>query len=103
MGSSWFNRENEEDKIHKRAIIYENKKTIINKIFFGLLALGIFIGTCLTGGMILLIDGGITVMYIITQITIKVYDKIIQKYMKNIPNRKKIEFKEKIHNFMKLF
>ena len=44
--------------------------------------------------MILLIDGGITFFYIITQITIKVYDAIIEKYLKYIPNRKKIQFKE---------
>ena len=53
--------------------------------------------------MILLIDGGITVMYIITQITKKVYDKIIQKYMKNIPNRKRLNSEHKFKNFMKLF
>ena len=79
MGQSWFNREDEENKIHKRAILDENKKSIINKCYFGILVLGTLIGTCLTGGMILLIDGGITFFYIITQITIKVYDEIIKK------------------------
>ena len=99
MGNRWFERENEEDKIHKRAILDEKKKSIINKIFCGLLVLGTVVGTCLTGGMILLIDGGISAFYIITQITIKVYESIIEKYLKYIPNRKKIEFKEKIHQF----
>ena len=100
MGQSWFNRENEEDKIHKRAILDENKKTLIKKIYYGLLALGALIVTCLTGGMILLIDGGITAFYIITQITIKVYEQIIEKYLKYIPNRKKIEFKKTNSNIL---
>lgn len=99
MGNSWFNRENEENKIHKRAILDEKKKTIINNIFLGLLVFGTFVGTVLTGGTILLIDGGITFFYIITQITIKVYDAIIEKYLKYIPNRKKIHFKEQIQKF----
>ena len=103
MGTSWFNRENEENKIHKRAILDEKKKTIINKIFFGLLVFGTVVGTAVTFGTILLIDGGITFFYIITQITIKVYDAIIEKYLKYIPNRKKIHFKEQIQKFMKMF
>ena len=50
--------------------------------------IGTAIGVFLIGGTILLIDGGITLSYIITNISIKVYDKIVEKYMKYMPNTK---------------
>ena len=60
----------------------------MNIFYCGLLAIGTLIGVFLTGGTILLIDGGITLAYIITNISIKVYDKIVEKYMKYMPNTK---------------
>lgn len=73
----------------------------MNIIFCGLLIVGSFIGVCLTGGMVLLIDGGITLTYIITNIAIKVYDKIVEKYLKYIPNSKKRDFRLEIYKFYK--
>ena len=99
MGNSIFARENEEEKIHKRAVLDENKKAYLNWIYSGLLILGSIIGVFISGGLILLIDGGITLTYIIVQISLSVYDKIIEKYLKNIPASKKRDFKIQIHKF----
>ena len=99
MGSSWFNRENEEDKIQKRAILDKNKKKFLKFFYSGLLIVGTTIGVILSGGLILYIDGGITLAYIISNLILNLYDKIIQKYMKYIPNSKKRDFKIEIHKF----
>ena len=99
MGNYIFKREEGENKVHKRAVLDNKKKNIIKIIFFGFLALGTVVGVFLTGGTILLIDGGITLAYIITKISIAIYDKIVEKYMKYIPNSKKRDFKLKIHKF----
>ena len=99
MGSSWFNRENEEDKIQKRAILDSKKRTIYKYFFCGLVILGTTIGVILSGGLILYIDGGLTLAYIISNLIINVYDKIIQKYLQYIPNSKKRDFKMEINKF----
>ena len=99
MGSNLFTRENEEEKIHKRAILDNGKKSFVNLIFGGLLIFWTVISIILSGGLILLVDGGITLTYIIVQISLSVYDKIIEKYLQNIPNSKKRDFKTKIHKF----
>ena len=99
MGSNFFTRKNEEEKIHKRAILDNSKKFILNWVFGGLLIIGTIISVILSGGLILFIDGGITLTYIIVQISLTVYDKIIDKYLKNIPSSKKRDFKTKIHKF----
>ena len=99
MGSSLFNRENEEDKIQKRAILDSKKKTFLNYFYSGLLVLGTTIGVILSGGLILFIDGGITLAYIISNLIINVYDKIIQNYLEYIPNSKKRNFKMEINKF----
>ena len=96
MGSSWFNRENEEDKIQKRAILDSKKRTIYKYFFCGLVILGTTIGVILSGGLILYIDGGLTLAYIISNLIINIYDKIIQKYLQYIPNSKKRDFKMEI-------
>ena len=80
MGSNWFNRDKEEDKIHQRAILDKEKKELINYLFAGLLAIGTVIGVVLSCGMILLIDGGITITYIIANVSLKIYEKINEKY-----------------------
>ena len=80
MGSNLFNRDKEEDKIHQRSILDKEKKELINYLFAGLLAFGTFVGVILSGGMILLIDGGITITYIIANVSLKIYEKIIEKY-----------------------
>ena len=101
MGNYIFKREEEENKIQKRAILDKNKKKLMNIIVCGLLIVGSFIGVCLTGGTILLIDGGITLSYIITNIAIRVYDKIVEKYIKYIPIAKKRDFRLEINKFYK--
>ena len=101
MGNNIFKREDEENKIQKRAILDNKKKKLIDIFFCGLLIVGTFIGVFLSGGTILLIDGGITLTYIISNIAIKVYDNIVEKYMKYIPNAKKRDFKLEIYKFYK--
>ena len=49
--------------------------------------------------MILFIDGGITITYIIANVSLKIYEKIIEKYMKYIPASKKRDFNLEIHKF----
>lgn len=99
MGSNFFTRENEEEKIHKRAILDNDKKPILKWTFAGLLIFGTVIGVIISGGLILFIDGGISLTYIIVQISLSVYNKIIEKYLKNIPSSKKRDFKIQIHKF----
>ena len=101
MGTSIFERDNEEEKIHKRAVLDENKKkkAYLGLIYSGLLIIGSVISVFISGGLILLIDGGITLTYIIVQISLSVYNKIIEKYLKNIPASKKRDFKTQIHEF----
>ena len=99
MGSNWFNRDKEEDKIHQRAILDKEKKELINYLFAGLLAITTVIGVVLSCGTILLIDGGITITYIIANASLKIYEKIIEKYMKYIPTSKKRDFNLEIHKF----
>ena len=100
LGNSFFTRENEEEKIHKRAILDNRKREgIIKKIYLGFLVFGTALSVFFSGGLILLIDGGITLSYIIVQISITIYDKIVEKYLKNIPNSKKRDFKTQIHQF----
>jgi hypothetical protein len=99
MGTSIFARDNEEEKIHKRAVLDENKKAYLDWIYSGILIIGSVIGVFISGGLILLIDGGITLTYIIVQISLSVYNTIIEKYLKNIPASKKRDFKTQIHEF----
>ena len=49
--------------------------------------------------MILLVDGGIALSYIIVNVSLKVYNEIVEKYMKNIPSKKKRDFLNSIHKF----
>ena len=72
MGTSIFERDNEEEKIHKRAVLDENKKAYLDWIYSGLLIIGSVMGVFISGGLILLIDGGITLTYIIVQISLSV-------------------------------
>ena len=65
MRSNFFTRENEEEKIYKRAILDNSKKFILNWVFGCLLIIGTVISVILSGGLILFIDGGITLTYII--------------------------------------
>ena len=105
MGNHFFkgNRDEEEQKIHKRAVIDSKKKKIINTIYIGLFFIATTFFAFISGGLVLLIDGGITISFIITQLTISLYDKISEKYMKNIPLSEKRDFKKKIHEFYAVF
>ena len=55
MGSNFFTRKNEEEKIHKRAILDNSKKFIINWVFGGLLIIGTVISVILSGGLFYLL------------------------------------------------
>ena len=52
-----------------------------------------------TLGTILLIDGGITVSYLIICFSMSVYDKLTKKYLKNISDLKKRDFNNELHEF----
>ena len=75
------------------------KKAYLDWIYSGILIVGSVIGVFISGGLFLLIDGGITLTYIIVQISLFVYNTIIEKYLKNIPASKKRDFKTQIHKF----
>lgn len=97
------NRENDEENVHKRAILDKKKKALVNSIFTRLFIIGSIIGfyvqVIFSGGLILLIDGGITIAYIITRLSIAAFEKIVEKYLKNIPISKKRDFKIEMHKF----
>ena len=84
MGNSLFDRRKEEKKDLKRSILDSTKKTFINGLFIGLAGFGTFIGINFSGGLVLLIDGGIIITYVITQIIVAIYDKIIEIYESRI-------------------
>ena len=44
MGNYIFNREEEENKVHKKAVLDNKKKTILSIILFGLVAVGTVAG-----------------------------------------------------------
>ena len=99
MGNEFFNRNEEEKKIQNLSILDKKKKNLLRYIYSGLLIVGTCISIFITGGLVLLVDGGITLAYIIVHISLEVYNKIIEKYMENIPSNKKREFQNNIHKF----
>ena len=72
-------------------------------IFSGLLIAGACIGVFFTFGLVLMVDGGITLTYIIVNISLKAYNEIVEKYMEHIPSKKKRDFLTVYINFMKKF
>lgn len=70
MGSVFYkgNVDEKETKIHKQAIIDSKKKQLINIFYAGVIIFATAFCSFFSGGLILLIDGGITISYIITQI-----------------------------------
>ena len=50
-----------------------------------------------------MVDGGITLTYIIVNISLKAYNEIVEKYMEHIPSKKKRDFLTVYINFMKKF
>ena len=63
----------------------------------------IFISTTLltfiSFGTVLLIDGGITISYLIYKFSLKVEEKIINKYLKDLPAKKKLKFSNILYSF----
>ena len=92
-----FSREKNEDKLYKKVAV--GNKYFLKFITFGLLTVGTALLTFFSFGTILLIDGGITLSYLIITLSFSIYEKLINKYLKNIPPTKKRDFKIKIHKF----
>lgn len=101
MGNEFFNRNEEEKKIQNLSLIDKKKKNKLKLkwIFSGLLIAGACIGVFFTFGLVLLVDGGITLTYIIVNISLKSYNEIVEKYMEHIPSKKKRDFLNSIHKF----
>ena len=97
MGGIFSRTKNEEKFIKKAAI--GNKFKIGKYITYGLLCAATAFLTVFSFGTILLIDGGITISYLIVSLSMTVYDKITQKYLENISPIKKRDFNEKIYEF----
>ena len=94
----FFSREENEEKLIKKAAV-GNKLKYLNYISYGLLCAATAFLAVLSLGTILLIDGGITVSYLIICFSMSVYDKLTKKYLKNISDLKKRDFNNELHEF----
>ena len=94
-----FSRQDNEEKLYKKAVIGNKHKKYYKYITFGLIAATTAFLTVISFGTILLIDGGITVSYLIITLSFSLYEKLINKYLKNISLLKKRDFKVEIHQF----
>ena len=94
-----FSREKNEEKLVKKAAIGNKFKTASKYITYGLLCAASAFFSVLTLGGILLIDGGITVSYLIICLSISVFNKLTEKYLKNISPIKLRDFKNYLYNF----
>ena len=79
-----------------------NKLKYLNYISYGLLCAATAFLAVLSLGTILLIDGGITVSYLIICFSMSVYDKLTKKYLKNISDLKKGILIMNFTNFIKV-
>lgn len=94
-----FARENNEDKLVKKAAVGNKFKSASKYITYGLLCAATAFLSVLSLGGILLIDGGITVSYLIICFSMSVYDKLTEKYLKNISPIKLRDFKIYLQQF----
>jgi len=94
----FFSREENEEKLIKKAAV-GNKLKYLNYVSCGLLCAATAFFTVLSFGTILLIDGGITLSYLIICFSMSVYDELTIKYLKNISDLKKRDFNNELHEF----
>ena len=95
MGSN-FSREKNESMLYK-------KVEIGNKYFkylpYSITILSAVLLTFFTGGTILLIDGGITMSYLIFSLSLSIYEKLTNKYLTYLSSKKKRDFNNCIIKF----
>ena len=95
MGSN-FSREKNEGMLYK-------KVEIGNKYFkylpYSITILSAVLLTFFTGGTILLIDGGITISYLIFSLSLSIYEKLTNKYLTYLSSKKKRYFNNCIIKF----
>jgi hypothetical protein len=72
---------------------------ISNYITYGLLCGVAALSAIFSFGAILLIDGGITVSYLIISFSMAINEKLTKKYLKNVSDIAKRNFSNDIHNF----
>ena len=90
--------EKNEENLTKIAAV-GNIKTYLKHVVYGLSIIGTALLTFLTFGSILLIDGGITIAYLIISIGFAVQDKLISKYLKYLSESKKRDFRNFLYSF----
>jgi len=83
MGGN-FSREQHEENLCKKAVVGNKYKTVI---------------TVVSAGNILLIDGGITLGYLVITFIFSIHEKLINKYLKYISACKKRDFKNYLCSF----
>ena len=98
MGGN-FSREQNEENLCKKAAVGNKYKTVITYITVGIsLAAWAFL-TVVSAGTILLIDGGITLGYLVITLSFSIHEKLINKYLKYISACKKRDFKNYLCSF----
>ena len=92
-------REKKEENLTKIAAVGNKFRTYLKHVVYGLSIIGTALLTFLTFGSILLIDGGITIAYLIISIGFAVQDKLISKYLKYLSESKKRDFRNFLYSF----
>ena len=87
-----------ENNLLKSAFLGKKNK-YLNFLRVGVFFVSTALLTFITFGTVLLIDGGITLSYLIYKFSLKVEEKIINKYLKNLTAKKKNEIKEILYSF----
>ena len=93
-----FSREENEEKLVKKTVV-GNKLKYAHYITYGLLCGVAALSAIFSFGAILLIDGGITVSYLIISFSMAINEKLTKKYLKNLSDITKRNFSNDIHNF----
>ncbi len=84
------------------------KKVVIGNQYFkylpyALSTLSAVLLTFFTGGTILMIDGGITISFLIFNLSFSYYEKLTNKYLTYLSSKKKDILIIVLSNFMKIF
>ena len=82
-----------ENNLLKSAFLGKKNK-YLNFLQVGIFFVSTALLTFITFGTVLLIDGGITLSYLIYKFSLKVEEKILNKYLKNLTAKKKMNLKK---------
>ena len=98
MGGN-FSREKNEENLCKKAAVGNKYKTVFTFLAVGIsLAAWAFL-TVVSAGTILLIDGGITLGYLVITLSFSLHEELIKKYLNYISTYKKRDFKNYLCSF----